>query len=56
VVIFLPLAATRRCATRAMASASVRPSLRLAGTVSRIGILRASRNPEAFAQVVQPLR
>jgi hypothetical protein len=56
VVTFLPLAAMRRCAACATASASVRPSLRLAGTVSRIGILRASRNPEACAQVVQPLR
>lgn len=53
---FLTFGSNEGCAARAMANASVRPSFRLAGTVSCIAIPRASRNPEAFAQVVQPLR
>lgn len=53
---FLPLATTMRFASRISLRASLSPSLRLAGTVSAISMLRASRNLDALVQLVQPLR
>lgn len=53
---FLPFATITREAALASAAASLRPSLREAGMVSRGSILRASRNLDALVQVVQPLR
>ncbi|REJ74538.1 MAG: hypothetical protein DWQ30_21225 [Acidobacteria bacterium] len=54
--IFLPLATTSRLAASASCWASSRPSLRLAGIVSRASMPRASRNLDALVQLVQPLR
>ncbi len=53
---FLPLATMTLEAALARAVASLRPSLRLAGTVSRDSIPLASRNLDALPLDVQPLR
>jgi hypothetical protein len=53
---FLPLATMSREASLASAAASLRPSLRLAETVSRGSIPLASRNLDALPLEVQPLR
>jgi hypothetical protein len=53
---FLPLATMTLEAALARAAASLRPSLRLAETVSRGSIPLASRNLDALPLDVQPLR
>jgi hypothetical protein len=53
---FFPLATTTRLAFFAMPAASLRDSLRLAGTISFGSIPLASRNSDARVQDVQPLR
>ena len=53
---FLPLATITLEAAFARAEASLRPSLRLAGTASRGSIPLASKNLDALPQDVQPFR
>jgi hypothetical protein len=53
---FFPFATITSDAAFASFAASAFPSLRLAGTTSLGSIPFASRNLDAFAQVVQPLR
>jgi hypothetical protein len=53
---FLPLATTTLLAPFARLAASLRPSLREAGTTSRASMPLASRNLDARVQDVQPLR
>ena len=53
---FLPFATINLDTDLSSARASVACSLRLAGTASLISILFASKNLDAFVQVVQPLR
>ena len=53
---FLPFETMTRLAFFAMPAASLRLSLRLAGTSSRASMPFASRNLDARVQDVQPLR
>lgn len=53
---FLPFATMTLLAALAIAAASLRASLRLAGMVSALSIPCASRNLDALVQDVQPLR
>jgi len=55
-VTFLPFETMTSWALRAREPASLRLSLRLAGTVSAGSIFLASRNLDARVQDVQPLR
>ena len=55
-LIFLPFATITFEAAFAISAASLRPSFRLAGTVSFGSIPLASRNLDARVQDVQPLR
>jgi len=56
VAIFLPLSAMSLLADCSKAFASSACNFLLAGTVSFISILRASKNLDALEQVVHPLR